>query len=203
MIAFLLWSFRDFESVHYTQSAQYDLDGLTRLIAWLMNSELFEQAWATVCSGPMNWWWSEKLCLFTVGYWTVLLATEGMSFAFLDCYVSDISVSLGRGHRVPHIWAYMLLGQVVAISVAANLFYVALVLYTVPATTPTTKPSSKSPESAPLTLWLSVLASLVTVVLSPYTSPSTFLPNLLTMHTLIIIPLVFPLTSSKIGRAHV
>ena len=91
----------------------------------------------------------------------------------------------------------MLLGQVVAMSVAANLFYVALVLYNVPATAPTTKPSSKSPESAPLTIWLSVLTSLVTVVLSPYTSPSTFLPNLLTMHTLIIIPLVFPLTSSS------
>ena len=100
MIAFLLWSFRDFESVHYTQSAQYDLDGLTRLIAWLMNSELFEQAWATVCSGPMNWWWSEKLCLFTVGYWTVFLATEGMSFAFLVFCVGGPLRLRPRGHAL-------------------------------------------------------------------------------------------------------
>lgn len=76
------WSFRDFELNYYPNSTQYSLDGLSRLTAWLINSELFEQAWSIVCSGPMNWWWSEKLCLFTVGYWTIFLSTEGMRLLF-------------------------------------------------------------------------------------------------------------------------
>ncbi|KAI0089775.1 hypothetical protein BDY19DRAFT_888870 [Irpex rosettiformis] len=182
MIAFLVWSFRDFEANHYTDSSQYALDGLTRLTAWLMNSELFEQAWSTVCSGPMNWWWSEKLCLFTVGYWTVFLATEG------------------RTHKVPHLWAYMLLGQVVAISVAANLFYVALILFTVPAPIASKESPKERSRSTPWTLWLSVTASLITIFLSPYTTPATFLPNLLVMHTLIIVPLIFPLITSNSSK---
>ncbi|KAI0697448.1 hypothetical protein BC835DRAFT_1338119 [Cytidiella melzeri] len=170
MIGFLLWSFRTFESSHYTATSQYELDGLSRLTTWLVHSDLFEQAWSIVCTGHMNWWWSEKLCLFTVGYWTIFLATEG------------------RTRSIPHLWAYMLLGQVVAISVAANLCHVAISLSPAPQLKPTTSP--------PLILWLSVCASLVTVVFSPYTTEGTFLPNLLIMHFFIVLPLIFPLKTS-------
>ena len=37
--------------------------------------------------------------------------------------------SVGRVRRIPHIWAYMLLGQIVAISFAQSLFFVAVGLY--------------------------------------------------------------------------
>ncbi|KAI0344352.1 hypothetical protein BDW22DRAFT_1355730 [Trametopsis cervina] len=177
MIGFLLltrtqWSFRDFESESYPGVHE---DWLARLTNWLVQSQLFEQAWAIVSKGHMNWWWSEKLCLFTVGYWTILLSTEG------------------RARSVSHLWAYMLLGQVVAISVASNLFYVALLLSTEPS------PSPSSPISTPYVLWLSVLPSLATVAHSPYTTEASFLPNLLGMHALILLPLIFPLNSS--GKA--
>ena len=50
---------------------------LPRITDWLINTTLFEEAWGAVSFGRMNWWWSEQLCLFTVGAWTVFLYTEG------------------------------------------------------------------------------------------------------------------------------
>jgi len=80
----------------------------------------------------------------------------------------------------------MLLGQIVAISVAANLFYLACLL----AESPTLKRDRHSAKVDPK-LWLSILLSLTTVALSPMTSQRTFLPNLLVMHALLFVPL-FP-----------
>jgi hypothetical protein len=50
---------------------------LSQIANWLVDTALFEQAWARVCMGPLNWWWSEQLCIFTAGAWTVFLAVEG------------------------------------------------------------------------------------------------------------------------------
>lgn len=74
MISFLRWSFVDYE-----QSASGRSSGstLVRVANWLKDTALFEQAWTIVCDGPLRWWWSEQLCLFTVGFWTVFLLTTG------------------------------------------------------------------------------------------------------------------------------
>lgn len=108
----------------------------------------------------------------------------------------------------------MLLGQVVAISVAANLFYLAVVLHPRPTKTsnttqdlsssskseiPRTSKSSGSPVSTPqsssipiLTVWVPVTLSLLTIRATPYFSGTPyFLPNLLTMHALLMVPLLF------------
>lgn len=82
----------------------------------------------------------------------------------------------------------MILGQIVAISVASNLFHVALLL---------SGPRPKSQTIAPARLWIPVIMSLVAVFLSPFTSETTFLPNLLVMHVLIIVPLVSSSTGSR------
>ena len=76
----------------------------------------------------------------------------------------------------------MLLGQVVAISVAANLFYLVLVL--------SRRGPKRTFQPVSITLWLAVLTSLATVIYSPYTSKQGFLPNLLTMHALLLVPLL-------------
>ncbi|KDQ51370.1 hypothetical protein JAAARDRAFT_41220 [Jaapia argillacea MUCL 33604] len=162
MFKYMRWSFVNYES----SVAVHDPRVLYRITDWLLNTGLFEEAWALVCNGPMNWWWSEQLCLFTVGAWTIFIAIEGHKYG------------------VKHVWAYMLLGQVVAISVASNLFYLAL-LGAMQGRRPL-----HSPRASPL-LWISVLLSLATVGMSPYTSDKTFLPNLLTMHALLVIPLAF------------
>ena len=73
----------------------------------------------------------------------------------------------------------MVLGQLVAISVATNLFFLTLVITS---QTKEPKKETRSTLLAPPFLWFSVLAALVTVGLSPYTTEKTFLPNLLVMH---------------------
>ncbi|CAL1697121.1 unnamed protein product [Somion occarium] len=166
MFRFLSWSFHDFES----HSRSVEASATMRLIAWLKNTELFEQAWAAVCSRPLNWWWSEQLCLFTVGAWTIFLVLRG------------------RLHSIKHVWAYMLVGQLVAISVATNLFFLAVSLS---GKGHAVSESRSALTRAPFILTFCVVVSMTTVALSPFTSERTFLPNLLTMHTLIFLPL-FP-----------
>lgn len=203
MISFMQWSF-----IEYERSAPGS--GITplwvRVASWLRNTALFEQAWTIVCDGPLRWWWSEQLCLFTVGFWTVFLLTKGglwvhgtPEFTFP---VHGLTLDPGREHNVKHVWAYMLLGQLVAISVATNLFFLAL-----PPPPGTAENSKKSAErgaaavsarrkmrTVPPVLWLSVLASLATVFLVPHSlRHDYFLSNLLVMHALLVIPLLLPL----------
>ncbi|KAF7368919.1 hypothetical protein MVEN_00218000 [Mycena venus] len=168
MFKFMAWSFRNYEQSKGIPSTGQLIERMSR---WLLNTSLFEQAWASVCFGKVNWWWSQQLCLYTVGAWTIFLSTEG------------------RRHQVKIIWAYMLLGQLVAISVASNLFYLALVLA---GPLPSQAVQRPSEQWAPSALWIPVLVSLGTIATSPFTDDRTFLPNLLLMHFLIVIPLLVP-----------
>jgi len=162
MITYLLWSFRDYEAGH--QGAQ-TAPTPERVANWLVSTELFEQAWFTVCNGPYKWWWSEQLCLFTVGVWTVFLAIEG------------------RRHDVKHVWAYMLLGQLVAISVATNLFFSSIALSGTP-------PPPRRNAKASIILTTCVVVALVSVALVPHLEAQDFLKNLLLMHGAAMIPLL-------------
>ena len=93
----------------------------------------------------------------------------------------------------------MLIGQLVAISVAQNLFAAALALSR-PGHILAAKPQGRSlailPARASATgpswiLTAGVLGSLVTVALTPSTVGKwTFLPNLLVMHVLLLAPLL-------------
>lgn len=93
----------------------------------------------------------------------------------------------------------MLLAQLVATSVASNLFYLALILSS-------TWPSSHSrhpnipAKTVPLSVSVPVLLSLLTIAAVPFTSERTFLPNLLLMHGLLVVPLLSPSPSAKSTR---
>lgn len=212
---------------------------------WLIGTDLFEQAWRRVCegtrrpkaetntafkrltyltnSGPLNWWWSEQLCIFTVGIWTTFLFVQGKSGLLgpaLAPYGPPGPMTSGRNtqirvcsffftgsqRRIPFVWAYMLLGQFVAISVASNLFFAAVVLHR-----PTSsdeqdsKPALHKPKPAleqtstskqtlvPLRVYVPILLSHLTILVSPTVAvPDSrwFLPNLLVMHLLLVIPLL-------------
>jgi hypothetical protein len=92
----------------------------------------------------------------------------------------------------------MLLGQVVAISVASNLFYLAL---TLSQGSSEAKEKRTPPPAVPAKLWISVLLSLITVGMSPFTDNRTFLVNLLVMHALLVVPLVSSRHVEKTGAA--
>ncbi|KAG7441382.1 uncharacterized protein BT62DRAFT_982794 [Guyanagaster necrorhizus] len=166
MFKFMSWSFSDYERTSLHAEAK---SLLNRISSWLVDTKLFEQAWAAVSFGSMNWWWSEQLCLFTGGFWTVFVFHES------------------RRYGIKNAWSYMLLGQVVAISVAANLFHLAILL-----SPQYSKPKPGGAGLAPSILWIPVLCSLLNVFISPFTNDVTFLPNLLTMHAVLMLPLLLP-----------
>ncbi|KAI8146142.1 hypothetical protein BJV82DRAFT_665943 [Fennellomyces sp. T-0311] len=142
---------------------------LNRISHWLHSVSLFDDAWRTVSSGSLPWLWSHQLCSFTVGVWTPFLAIEGAR------------------RRIPYLWAFMLLGQVVAISTSSALFFAVVLAF----------PRSDLVGPSRFlnnTLLLCIAGGMVTVVLSPFVAESKwFMPNLLVMHLL----LVFPLLPSK------
>jgi hypothetical protein len=83
----------------------------------------------------------------------------------------------------------MLLGQFVAIAVAANLFYLALVLA---GPRPAAARPPKFKSTVPPVLWMPVIVALGNIAFSPSADEQTFLPNLLAMHILLFLPLVAP-----------
>ncbi|CAO1614086.1 unnamed protein product [Parajaminaea phylloscopi] len=85
-----------------------------RWSTWLSNTSLFAESWLLVVSNSANWWWSAEVCLFTVAAWAAFLQTQR------------------RRLGIPHAWAYMALGQTVAVSFAASLFGLACALRALP-----------------------------------------------------------------------
>ncbi|KAM0326354.1 hypothetical protein ACHAQA_006956 [Verticillium albo-atrum] len=79
---------------------------------WLRETSLFKQAWASTFETPARAWWSLQIFGFCAN-WSVMLAVQA------------------KKRKIPHLWAFMLLGQVVAISFASNLFFLAVLAHDV------------------------------------------------------------------------
>ncbi|EIW71289.1 hypothetical protein TREMEDRAFT_73255 [Tremella mesenterica DSM 1558] len=148
------WSYDYYAKRHYAPT----------IGQWLANTGLFEQAWGIVCTGPSSWWWSSFICTWTVIFTAVVWTESGR-----------------RGIKWP--WAYMLLGQLVAMSVATAMFISALYLH----------PRKRPSQGAPPRLYFPLLLALGTIHLLPtYTGTSRFLTNLLWMHGLLLVALLAP-----------
>jgi alpha-1,2-mannosyltransferase len=88
---------------------------------------------------------------------------------------------VGRKRDIKFVPAYMLLGQMVAISVALALFLTALSL----------RPATRPTPSCPPTLYLPLFAAMATILAVPtYVQTEHFLANLLWMHGLLLVPLI-------------
>ena len=95
----------------------------------------------------------------------------------------------GRRYNIKHPWAYMLFGQIVAISTASNLFFLALVL-----ADPVQDKKTPRPVTVPARLILSCLTALGFAAVLPYVPKDFFLVSLLLMHVVVFYPLVVPAT---------
>ncbi|KAI4658135.1 uncharacterized protein J4E79_007116 [Alternaria viburni] len=76
---------------------------------WLKETSLFREAWETVIIGYARYWWSHQIFFFALG---------------LGLYLEQKGIRRG----IRYTWAFMLLGQIVAISFATNLFMLTLLL---------------------------------------------------------------------------
>ncbi|KAI8375866.1 hypothetical protein BD560DRAFT_392137 [Blakeslea trispora] len=158
MFQFFFYSYRQWQK---TTTLALSLNSISH---WLHQTSLFDSAWRQVSVGAWPWLWSHQLCSLTVSVWTPILAIEGYQ------------------RQIPFMWAYMLLGQVVAISFASCLAFAVFLAYPVVVT--------HVPNNLIQRLAVCSAGGLATVVLSPFVAEGTgFMPNLLVMHALLILPL--------------
>jgi hypothetical protein len=87
--------------------------------------------------------------------------------------------------NIPYVWAYMLLGQVVAISFAACLFFAVMCCLPI-------KPTGTIAFNVPITAICAAIGT-ATVIISPFVATSSgFMPNLMLMHAVLVVPLTLP-----------
>ncbi|KAI8339593.1 hypothetical protein BC941DRAFT_490450 [Chlamydoabsidia padenii] len=177
------WSymFAFFAHSYSTWKAYYGVEqtlSINLMSQWLHGVALFDDAWRTVCTGDWAWLWSIQLCSFTVAVWTPLIAMEGYR------------------RQIPYVWAYMIFGQVVAISTSSALFFAVCLAYQQHNNNNT---SSVTPSWALIgSLFISSIGGLITVQRTPQlTDSDDFLPNLLIMHGLLVLPLVYLATTTR------
>ncbi|WWC86926.1 uncharacterized protein L201_001805 [Kwoniella dendrophila CBS 6074] len=142
---------------------------------WLLNTRLFEQAWSVVCNGPAHWWWSSWICTWTIVFTAIVWSESGR-----------------RGIKYPY--AYMLLGQLVAMSVATALFLCAMALH----------PRIRSkPRSIPVYIAFPLLMAFVPTYLLPrHVNTDKFMNSLLWLHGALLLPLTSSSTSNIAENAN-
>ncbi|KAF2812590.1 uncharacterized protein BDZ99DRAFT_461249 [Mytilinidion resinicola] len=180
MFCFFSHSYQQWSS---RQSIHLSVDGSLELGAWLRDTKLFKEAWGTALETPERFWWTQQIFFFT-SIWSVFLGQQGFS------------------RRIPHLWAYMLLGQVVAISFATNLFFLAVSLN--PASPPAFQqdPSRWTP---PLSILLiPLLATFVSTGMMPISvSKPYFMYILLLPHfALFMPPVLYSVVPQSWGTTH-
>ncbi|KAJ4371549.1 hypothetical protein N0V83_004768 [Neocucurbitaria cava] len=147
----------------------YELDPhLRHWGLWLKESSLYKEAWETVIVGNARYWWSHQIFFFALG---------------LGLYLEQ----KGIRRNIKYTWAFMLLGQIVAISFATNLFFLTLLL---------SPPAPPPPSSSGYyrSKWLGPwLLNLVAILATAYPAllladehywhhPTAFMPVLLAPH---------------------
>ncbi|KAJ4256254.1 hypothetical protein NW762_009334 [Fusarium torreyae] len=173
MFCFFQWSYQQWESVQ-----KGSIGDELHLGAWLRDTTLFKQAWVSTLEQPPRAWWSLQIFGFC-SIWSVMLAAHD------------------KKGRIPHLWIFMLLGQIVAISFAANLSFLAFTVFeeATPQSTVGKKvgqyDSSKKQSSWLRFSWLVVLGVTIgcAIAIPKNLDHSYFMYLLLAPHVLAFVPL--------------
>ncbi|KAK0726285.1 hypothetical protein B0T21DRAFT_293626 [Apiosordaria backusii] len=173
MFAYFRWSYFDWAATSSTVTS----DGQLYLGEWLRDTSLFKQAWFSALETPARAWWTLQIFGFCA-IWSVMLSVQA------------------KKRNIPQIWTFMLLGQIVAISFASNLFFLAVLVHDVKGDKKEgqnqRKPSSRTSDVLILLVNLAVTLFLFGNLESPY-----FLTLLLAPHVLAFVPLLRDRLSSN------
>ncbi|KAJ5769045.1 hypothetical protein N7520_003604 [Penicillium odoratum] len=177
MFAFFRHSYRSWETQQGPiQKSVIEVEPyLVKWELWLRDCKLFREAWESVSETPAKSWWSGQIFLWTIG-WSLFLGV------------------MGRRYHISHVWVYMLLGQIVAISFAQNLFF-ATILVSHQNVTPASKLSWTPPailELAPIVISFAGAAAVPFVANTQYFIPVLAVPHLLLFIPGILCPQVLP-----------
>ncbi|CEI61589.1 hypothetical protein FVEN_g9327 [Fusarium venenatum] len=175
MFCFFKWSYQQWESTRLDK-----LDDELHLGEWLRDTKLFKQAWVSTLEQPQRVFWSLQIFAFCAN-WSVMLAWQDTK------------------RRIPHLWIFMLLGQIVAISFAANLSFLAFLVFEDPDTSidtvnqeKTVSSSSTKSHSLLRKSWFAVLVVTMgcAVAIPSKLDHPKFMYLLLAPHALAFVPLL-------------
>ncbi|EKV12112.1 hypothetical protein PDIG_46480 [Penicillium digitatum PHI26] len=177
MFAFFAHSYRSWEARQSPmQRALIEVaPHLLKWEMWLRDSKLFREAWESVSATPARTWWSGQIFLWTIG-WSLFLGV------------------MGRRYHIPNVWMYMLLGQIVAISFAQNLFFITVIV-SGPSSVPSTKLTWTPPvllDLAPVVISGLGAAATPLVANTPYFMPVLAIPHLLLFVPGLLSPRLLP-----------
>lgn len=79
------------------------------ILQWLSDTPIYLDAFEIIAEKARRFWWGQQLDLGLVS-WSMLLAIEG------------------RRRNIPLLWCYQLLGQLVSLAFAQNVFFLAMLL---------------------------------------------------------------------------
>ncbi|KAF8455248.1 hypothetical protein BDZ91DRAFT_538750 [Kalaharituber pfeilii] len=188
-----------FFELSYTQwDKKADPDIPRTMGYWLRDTKLFEEAYRNVVMTPERWWWSQQIFLACFG-WGIWLSYQG---------AGGVKRAGGKGRSKVTLVAYMVIAQLVAVSVAVGLFFVDALThraYAVPLTSKKQKEKEEAQEAQEesglakvlLTIYL-MLSFLPTSALPTLMQASSgtllnklFFPALLLPHVALFIPMCF------------
>ncbi|KAK5052554.1 hypothetical protein LTR84_002419 [Exophiala bonariae] len=161
------WTLRQepiFSNIVTTDSVFSTMTNL-RIWEWAKGSTLFEDFARVICCDPRRFWWTHLVLLYSFG-WNLYMSVKGTRL------------------QIPHLWAYLLLDQILPVSFTQNLFVVATALQVQPSSPSQNWQAPGSKTQAIITL--AYLASLTAARFSvdiPY-----FLPNLVVSRLLLFAP---------------
>lgn len=84
-----------------------------RIWQWLTTSTLFQDFAQTICGNSAHFWWTQQ-ALFVTMACSVFMSFEG------------------RRRKMPNLWAYALISQILPVSFGQNLFYLDILLTPIP-----------------------------------------------------------------------
>ncbi|KAJ3196694.1 hypothetical protein HK101_008033 [Irineochytrium annulatum] len=156
------------------------------LTTWIVESDLFDAAYAAVSEDRRNWWWSVQLLNFTCTL-IVFMWTEGAHHVVLADRGPDAPKVKGRGAWFISPLVYTVLGFIGAISVAFPLFLIQRSLVTV------SSPYTLERPARPTTLLtLMMVLSIASNTLTPFIAKdsSYFGYNLKALHFFLLLPII-------------
>lgn len=104
----------------------------------------------------------------------------------------------GHRYRIPNLWTYFAIAQILPISFTLNLFYIALLLTPMRTSPSQPKDSSKQPTlSAYLTALYYALYGILLVLAHPYRESANLIPLVLTIRMMLLGPALIDLEMTK------
>ncbi|KAI9150616.1 Peptidase [Paramyrothecium foliicola] len=120
---------------------------------WSQSSTLFKDFARDLCEDPRHYWWTSQSLIYSFG-WNLFMTVQGVRY------------------QVPHLWAYLLLGQVLPVSFAQNLFCTAVLLRPLVMTKGTLRPPPLIQQLFVLMTFFGALLLAPSVVHTPYDAPT-------------------------------